>query len=380
MRVLVLIHEYPPVGGGGGRVAQDICQGLAQRGHELQVITAHWGGLPFQEQQGAVTIHRLASGRRLPYGASFATMARYVYESFRFGQKLIRNWKPDVLHAHFAVPAGAAVWALGRLTGIPYLLTAHLGDVPGGVPEKTERWFRWIFPLTPPIWRRAARVVAVSDYTRQLAARCYPVAVEVVPNGVDLEALNPGQIRLNDPPRILFAGRFMEQKNPLLLVQTLAGLQDLPWQCVLIGDGPLRGEVEREIARHGLGARFTLPGWVSPQVVLEWYAGGDLFFMPSLSEGLPVVGVQAMAMGLALVLSRVGGCVDLIEPGQNGYLVESGDRAGFESALRALLSDRHKLLAFRQASRRLAARYDLNSVVESYEQILAGVGRGIKKA
>ena len=69
--------------------------------------------------------------------------------------KLAREWKPDLIHVHFAVPAGALAWILRRLTGIPYVLTAHLGDVPGGVPEKTGRWFRWIYPFTPPIWKKS---------------------------------------------------------------------------------------------------------------------------------------------------------------------------------------------------------------------------------
>jgi glycosyltransferase involved in cell wall biosynthesis len=371
MRILVLTHEYPPIGGGGGRVAQDLCQGFARRGHEVLVLTARHGSLPAEEQHGQVRIRRLDSGRRLAYKADLRAMGGYVWRSFWDGIGIIRRWKPHLIHAHFAVPAGAAAWGLSRLTGVPYVLTAHLGDVPGGVPEKTGRWFRWIDPFTPPIWRRAAQVVAVSGYTRQLAQQRYPVPVKVIYNGVDLEALDPGEIQVHNPPRLVFAGRLAPQKNPLLLVQALAALQHLPWECVLIGDGELRPAVEEEICRCGLQERFTLTGWIDPPQVIEWYRRSDVLFMPSLSEGLPVAGVQALAMGLALVLSRVGGCVDLVQPGENGFLVESGNREGFVAALQTLLSDKDRLLAARRASRRLAEKFDLNTVVESYEQIFA---------
>ena len=370
MRILVLIHEFPPVGGGGGSAAQDISRSLVRCGHEVTVLTAHLKGLPRQENLDGVRVMRIPSLRQQSYKAGLVTMAAYVLIGFWAGHRLIRRWHPDVIHVHFAVPAGALAWALSRLTGLPYVLTAHLGDVPGGVPEKTGKWFRWIFPFTRPIWRDAKRVVAVSGFTRGLALRYYRVLIEVIPNGVDLKALDPGELRANVTPRIVFAGRFMEQKNPLALVRVLSHLQDLRWQCVMLGDGPLLEETRREIAERGLADRFTLPGWVTPQEVLDWFRRSDLLFMPSLSEGLPVVGVQALAMGLAVVASRVGGFVDLVNDGGNGSLHEPSDEDGMAESLRRLLSDKRDLLRARQRSRELAYKFDLTEVVRTYNELL----------
>jgi glycosyltransferase involved in cell wall biosynthesis len=161
----------------------------------------------------------------------------------------------------------------------------------------------------------------------------------------------------------------MAQKNPLQIVEALAAVQDLPWHCVMVGDGPLRPAVEEAITRNGLQERFTLPGWVTPPEVIDWYRKSDIFFMPSLSEGLPVVGVQSMAMGLALVLGAVGGNLELVMQGENGFLFAPHDLDGFAGALRALLSDPPRLLAMRQTSRKLASRFDLNGVVAAYEEI-----------
>ncbi|MCE1254968.1 MAG: glycosyltransferase family 4 protein, partial [Anaerolineae bacterium] len=209
MRILVLIHEYPPVGGGGGRVAQDLCESLAKRGHSLKVLTAHLEGQAEVEEKENLTIYRLHSGRKEAFRAGLLAMGGYVAASVWRGWRLIQEWSPDVIHVHFAVPAGAAAWLLSLLSGKPYVLTAHLGDVPGGVPEKTGKWFKLIFPFTPPIWKRAAAVAAVSGFTRQLALNSYSVPVEVIPNGVSLRDVDPGQIRLNRPVQIVFAGRFM---------------------------------------------------------------------------------------------------------------------------------------------------------------------------
>lgn len=373
MRILILIYEYPPIGGGGGRVAQDIGRRLSENGHDVLVLTAHYGDLPLEEKDGTMTIRRLPSGRKQPFKAGLDAMAGFVWAAFWHGLGLIQTWKPDLIHTHFAVPSGAAAWALSVFTRTPYVLTAHLGDVPGGVPEKTGKWFRWIAPLTPSIWKRASAVTAVSEFTRSLAEPYYKVPVAVIPNGVDLQAVDPGEIRVNTPPRLVFAGRFMAQKNPITLVRVLAGLKDLPWTCAMIGDGPLRPEVEQEIAVHGLQERFELPGWVTPEVVLEQFSHSDILFMPSLSEGLPVTGVQAMAMGLAIVAGRVGGFVELVEPAVNGYLEDPHDIQAFQRDLHELLTDPVRLESFRKAGRQLAARYDLSHVVAAYEQIYTRV-------
>ena len=373
MRILVLIHEFPPIGGGGGQVAKDICQKLVKMGHEIILITAHKKGLPRREVVEGIQVIRQPSFRRQAAVADLLAMGAYILMSLYPALRLVRAWKPDLVHVHFAVPAGALAWILSRLTRIPYLLTVHLGDIPGGVPEKTENWFRWFYPFTPAIWRDAARVVAVSNFTRGLAAKHYPVDVSVIPNGVDLERLDPGEIRVGSPPSIVFAGRFVPQKNPLQIVKILSGLKDLPWHCVMLGDGPLRKEVECLVRENGLQNRFTVPGWVHPDEVLGWFARSDILFHPSFSEGLPVVGVQALAMGLAIVASRVGGYTEIVEPDQNGYLFSPDDAAGMQDGLRSLLSNPEKLLELRQQSRKLASRFDLNRIVTSYTDVFREV-------
>ena len=135
----------------------------------------------------------------------------------------------------------------------------------------------------------------------------------------------------------------------------------------MIGDGPLRGEVEREIAEQGLQQRFSLPGWVKPGEVIDWFRRSDILFMPSRTEGLPLVGVQALATGLAIVAGRAGGFIDLVEPDSNGCLFDPNSPEQAAPALRQLLTDPEKLKAQRESSRQIAGRFDLNHVVDLYE-------------
>ncbi len=376
MRILTVIYEFPPIGGGGGRAAYDICRELAARGHEVTVLTAYMNGLPREEIKDGIRLVRIPSLRREAFSASFSTMLAYVLAGLWAGLPLIRRFRPEIIHTHFAVPSGALAWTLSVLTGLPYILTAHLGDVPGGVPEKTGRWFRWLEPFTKPIWKRAKKVIAVSEFTRQLALQHYPVDIQVIPNGVDVLNLAPAEIRLNECPRLVFAGRFVPQKNPLAIVKILSRLRDLDWDCSMLGDGPMFEEVKREIEKHDMAERFHLPGWVTPQDVLDQFSKSDILFMPSLSEGLPVVGVQALAKGLAVVASRIGGFMDLVDHEKNGYLIEVQDQSAFAQALRELISKPEILLRFRRTSLEKSRDFDIEKVVDQYQTIFQNMVDG----
>lgn len=373
MRILTLIHEFPPIGGGGGRAAYDICKELVKRGHDVTVLTAHMNGLPYDEIREGIRLVRISSRRTESFSASFSTMLSYVLSGFWAGLKLISHFRPNIIHTHFAVPAGALAFALSILTGVPYILTAHLGDVPGGVPEKTERWFRWLEPYTKPIWKRAKHIVAVSEFTRQLALKHYPVNIHVIPNGVDLTNLVPNHMEISKTPHIVFAGRFVSQKNPLAIIRVLSMLKDLDWTCSMLGDGPMFSEVQQQIQRYEMANRFYLPGWVTSEEVLKEFSKSDILFMPSHSEGLPVVGVQALAKGLAIVASRIGGFLELVDQNKNGFLIEVNDEVAFSSALRELLSNREHLIKFRHASLKKARNFNIQKVVDQYETIMRDI-------
>ncbi|MBI5943837.1 MAG: glycosyltransferase family 4 protein [Chloroflexi bacterium] len=373
MQILTIIYEFPPIGGGGGRAAYDICKELAARGYDVTVLTAHMDGLPLEEFKDGIRLIRISSLRTESFRASFFTMLAYVLAGLWAGLRLIRLYRPDIIHTHFAVPSGALAWALSILSGLPYVLTAHLGDVPGGVPEKTGQWFRWLEPFTKPIWKRAKKVAAVSEFTRQLALQHYSVNVSVIPNGVDVKHLAISDVKVNQPPQIIFAGRFVHQKNPIAIVHILSQLKDLDWQCTMLGDGPMLEDVKQEIEKAGLNKRFSLPGWVTPEEVLEHFSKSDILFMPSFSEGLPVVGVQALAKGLAIVASRIGGFMDLVDENRNGYLIDVRDNFAFAEKLRMIISNPPLLLQLREASLKKSQDFDIQKIADRYQTIFQEV-------
>ena len=368
-KILILNHEYPPVGGGGGKITQNLCEGLANKGYDIRVLTSHHKDLPLHEKNGII-IYRLPVHRKQIFRASFIDMLWFVIKSTRKGLGIIRSWKPDLIHAHFAVPAGAAAYFLSKLTGIPYVLTVHGGDVPGAAPEKTAGWFRLVYPFSKLIWKNAVRVIAVSEYVKELAEKKYAVPIQVIGNGINLKQFTPKKIESHAVPRILFVGRLSPEKNPLAVVHSLSALLGMPWECIVLGDGIMMSELKALIKSKKMQDRILLKGWVTQLDVLKWMGTSDILFMPSLMEGLPISGLQGLACGLALVLSKTGGCIHLVKEGRNGCLVEPGDIVGYTKALQHLLSDPEMLLRFRKYSVRMSAQFSINAVVDQYDKVI----------
>ena len=367
LKILVLCYEYPPIGGGGGRVAAQVASSLARRGHAVRVLTGGMRHLPRREVRDLVEVVRPFSFRRREDTCTVPEMALYLATGFFPVLRESRKWRPDIVHAHFAVPTGPLALVAKLLTGVPYVLTAHLGDVPGGVPEQTEHLFRLIGPLVKPVWRAARHVTAVSRFTAELAARAYGVEPTVIPNGVP--PIPPPQVRVHSPPRIIMAGRLSIQKNPLLALEALALIGNLDWSFDVVGDGPLGPDVRALAKKSGLGGRVILHGWISNARLADLMSGADILLMPSLNEGLSMVAIEALQHGLAIVASRIGGMRDVVEEGRNGFLCELSPGA-FAQKLGALLADASLLERMRHASRQMAGDYDLEKTVVAYENVL----------
>lgn len=368
MKILVLCYEYPPVGGGGGRVAEKVAEELARRGHEVRVLTAGLKHLPKREERNGVTILRAESFRQKEDTCSVPEMGLYLLTNFWPTLQLARTWRPDVIHAHFAVPTGVIAMPVGRLLGIPYVLTAHLGDVPGGVPEQTEHLFRLINPIAKRIWSGAARTTAVSSHVATLAARAYQVSPEIILNGVKRNTL-PVDFSEKVTPKIVMLGRLSVQKNPLIALEALARIKELPWSFEIIGEGPLGAEAREKAAELGIAHRIAWRGWLSAGEVSQSLLQADILLMTSLHEGLPMAAVEALQHGIAIVGSRIPGLADVISEGKNGTFCDL-IADSFAQSLRKLLEDRPSLAKLRLGSLERSAEFDLDRQVDTYEKVL----------
>jgi glycosyltransferase involved in cell wall biosynthesis len=190
-------------------------------------------------------------------------------------------------------------------------------------------------------------------------------------NGIDLTARPPRPISLAEEPRsLVFVGRLNAQKNAPLLIEALAGIQECPWRLTVVGDGPEMGEVRKRIGAQGLEGRVTLTGWRSVEEVAGILRASDVLCMPSSSEGMPVVGAEALKHGLAIAGSRIPGLKDVLTAGVNGVDAPPGDAREYGRAVATLLHDSELLLRMRQASWDRALDFDLARIASAYEEVL----------
>ncbi len=374
MKILTLCYEYPPLGGGAGRVAKSIAEGLAARGHEVRFQTGGMPHLPKFERVNEVDVHRTNSFRKREEACSVFEMGLFVLTNFLPTLRHLRTWKPDVIHAHLAVPTGALAFAAHLVSGVPYVITAHLGDVPGALPEQTDRMFRVLNPFIRPIWKHAAAISAVSEFVRRLADAAYACSSVRIHNPIDLRGSTAAP-RLCSPLHLVSVGRFNPQKNFVLLAEALAEISDLDWRLTMIGDGAEMSAVKSALAQGGIAGRVSLPGWIAAPQVEAILRDADVFLIPSSAEGLPMAALEAIQHGLAIVGSDIGGLWDVIDDGANGLRVPPNDRTALAEKLRALLTDPATVLRMKTASFEKAREFDREKIVTEYAQLLEKVAK-----
>ena len=256
--------------------------------------------------------------------------------------RALAEFRPDLIYAHWAYPDGWAAVELGHAAGLPVVIKVHGSDilVLGSYRGRRHR--------TIEVLQRADGIVAVSqDLARrmvELGARAGNI--HVVYAGIDREVFRPGpraeaRRRLGLPPDIpivLFVGNLLPVKGLDVLVEASSHLKKdgVKFSCLLIGQGPMRDRLERQIAGLQLQEQIRMLGPKPNEELPEWYRAATLFVLPSRSEGLPTVLREAAACGTPFVASRVGGIPEIahLVPSR---LVQPEDARGLAHAIREMI-------------------------------------------
>lgn len=381
MRILALNYEFPPLGGGAGNATAHICRELVRLGCQVEVLTSGFQGLPAQTHQDGYAVRRVRVLRRHVEQCSAVEMASFVLGALFPAVQRARRFRPDILHVYFAVPTGPVGLAAKALTGTPYLLSLRGGDVPGFLPETLGAMHRLTAPLARRVWDEAAVVVANSQGLQELAQRNQPRRrVEMVPNGIDLEAFAPPQdARRDGVLRLLFAGRLVEQKGVRYLLEALPAVMAQSGERVelaVLGSGPAEQALRQLTQRLALEDRVRFLGWASREAMPQHYHNADIFVFPSFEEGMPNAVLEAMASGLPVVATDIYGIRPLVAHGQNGLLAPPGDAPALARALTALAQDRGLRIRMGACSRARASDFGWEQTARAYlalsERALAG--------
>lgn len=319
------------------------------------------------------TLAALAQAVRLGRRSERGVLLNLVYFAEACVLRAMLRKTPAVrMHAHFGTNAAAVALLCRALGGPPYSFTIH-------GPEEFDK--PDLLHLRTKI-ENAAGVFAVSQFGRsQVYRQCGHAhwrKVHVVHCGIDASFLEAAPAPVPAAPKLVSVGRLSEQKGQMLLIEALTELhrRGRDFHLTLVGDGELRPEIERAIAAGGLGAKVTLVGWADEAAVRRHVLAARALVLPSFAEGLPVVIMEALALGRPVVSTYIAGIPELVQPGQNGWLVPAGSVEHLVAAIEEVLAaDATRLAAMGESGRaRVRERHDMRTIGPRLAALLQELG------
>lgn len=359
-----------PVYGGSGVVATELGLALARRGHEVHFISyAQPFRLPFFVENvfyHEVEIPSYPLFEYPPYSLALSVAMHDTASSRGL----------DLLHAHYAVPHATSAWIAREMLrergeqGVKIVTTLHGTDITLVGQDPSFK------PITRLSIQRSDGVTAVSEYLRGETVRVFgldPDRIEMIPNFVDLERYDRtrqpchrSKLARDDEKLIIHISNFRPVKRVADVVHAFARIaRSTPARLLLVGDGPERGRAQQLAQAEGVRDRVVFLG--KQESVAEILSCADLFLLPSESEAFGLVALEAMACGVPVVASRVGGIPEIVEDGVSGRLLEVGDVDGMAQAGLELLSDPRRWHEASTAARAAAERFGADEIVARYE-------------
>jgi glycosyltransferase involved in cell wall biosynthesis len=338
MNILVLSYEYPPIGGGAGRVMEALANHWTAAGHQVTILSGGLGQEPETQQQGLVQVIRVPSGRNLPYRSNPWQMMRWARNAWRY--LLEHQLERSVVVANFMLPGGWVAHRLYRRWAWPYLIVTHGHDVPGAAPEEMRWYHTALRPLMRQIGKAAQGVVALNAPLHHLLVSFLPdqaSRIYLLPNGLNaahVRARLPGE----GPLRMAWAGRLVQQKRPDLALQVAEDLP-FPFKLDLYGDGPMRVALERKLRANPNQHRIRLHGFVPREQWLDALEHSDLLLHTARFEAMSLVQLEACSRGVYVLSGPVGGTEPWLEQGMNGEMLPNWELPVWREALTRFYHD-----------------------------------------
>src|SRR5689334_9226577 len=391
MRIALISEHASPLAAFGGEDTggqnmhvAELSAALVERGHDVRVYTRRDAAKlpPEVEAAGGVTIVHVPAGpaKNLPKDALLPYMGP-------FGRWLGRQWRdglwaPDVVHAHFWM-SGLAALTAGKQHRAPVVQTYHaLGTVKRRYQGSADTSPAERIGLERVLGRRVDRVLAqCQDEIGELVNLGVPRRrIALVPSGVNLERFSPNGPavpRCGGRHRVLSIGRLVERKGFADVVASMRYVPDA--DLVIVGgsadpNDPHAHRLLDLAAQHGVADRVRLAGAVPPERVAEWYRSADVLAAAPWYEPFGLTPLEAMACGVPVVASAVGGLLDTVVDGVTGSLVPPRDPRALGGALRALLNDPVRRRAYAAAALdRARSCYSWSRAAQQVEAVYAEV-------
>ncbi|MGO9633210.1 MAG: glycosyltransferase [Steroidobacteraceae bacterium] len=365
LSILKTSYEYPPLGGGGAKVVYGIATRLAARGHDVDLVTMGFRGLPATQKLDGVNVQRISKTRLRISTCSAFEMIPYVLLAPLYLVKKCRSKHYLVNHTHFIFPGGVISYVVKRLTGLKYVITAHGSDVPNYNPNR----FRVMHRLLRPLWRAivadADLILCPSKSIEDLVKAAAPQArTHVIPNAIDIDKFKP---RDKNPRSLLVVTRMFERKGVQYTLRALAEMRG-QFDVNIVGDGPYLPSLKSLARELGIEARFWGHLDNDSQQLKDLYETAAIFVFTSEAENFPIVLLEAMIAGAAVITSKGTGCAEVAA--DSGLLVPVRDPQAIKQALMRLVQNPPLAEELGFAAReRVIAHFSWDEVIDQHLEV-----------
>lgn len=342
---------------------------LKKAGVEIQVLAPSYKGLKSHEIDGTrvnrfryapanweILTHEEGAPSKMASKPWLQLLAiPYIINGFFKCLKICRQWKPDIIHAHWPFPHAYIALGAAKLLRIPLVLNFH------GAELLLIRKKKWVKPLLKFAIGQAQAVFANSSFTAGKIKAIRNVDVEWSPYGTTLdERRGSGLVPhpVNGKFKVLFVGRHIERKGICYLIDSAKFLPADKFEIRIVGVGDLTEKLKQQAAKY---PHVIFTGKLSPEDLANEYRTANVFVLPAIvdhkgdTEGLGVVLIEAMELGLPIVASNVGGIPDVVVDGESGILVPEKDPEALANAFKRIASDRSLLESLLAGARKRIA-------------------------
>ena len=412
MRVLIATAVYYPMVNGVAVFSHNLATGLAQRGNEVAVICPSQTGKNHSKTEDGVKVHYLKStqarvypdqihdvpakkkllGKEMPHLFYKHSLRVSVFPARQI-KKIMKAFKPDVVHVQVSDPIGLSVVSYARKMNVPVVTTEHnqpeVFTEPLHMPKLIKKPVDAM--LSSYFYSRQKKSDFVTMPTKQAIDNLilsrkkeFKVPVAAVSNGVDLSNFKPGKasdeiyekykIRKN-VPTVVYVGRVDPEKKVGLVVDAFSKvLEKLPEaQLLVVGDGVDRLRIEQNVKKLGAEKSIRILGRVLQPDLYELYRVGDVFATASEIETQGIVLIEAAASGLPLIAVNAGAVSEVCITGKNGFLCEPKNVEQISDSIYNILSDKELQKKYSKASLEIAAEHDLEKTIDKFLNIYAKV-------
>lgn len=340
MRILILVHYFLPRWLAGTELATyHIAKGLAKLGHDIHIITSLDKGLPNEEYMDGFLIHRI----KLIEGPRFLRLIFY-WISILF---IVKSIDPCIIHVQ-GLPLAPAAFCSRLLFGKRYIIWCRSSN---WYKESTDSLQEKVYNIVSSkiLYKLSMNYAEyVLALTRSMSTEInkYNIGnkVLVIPNGIDIDVFDSVCVRsqkFNNNFIVLWVGRFRTEKGIEYLIRAMLFLvgRIKNIRLLLIGEGPMELKLKELTKKLNLDEFIVFIGKVPNEKIPEYMLYSDVFVLPSITEGFPLVLLEAMASGLPIIASRVDGIPEIIQDGKNGFLVEPANPNAIAQSILKIYTD-----------------------------------------